>query len=251
MPRRRKKKKGSTSEAELIVEPKNEHTHTVIMLHGTYYDGTEFEDLPDLVRQEVKQRGSWDADGIKYIFPHSPLNEDGDNFWYDYLADDDAHEMQCDNDEIDLEQWNTQLRRIAGIVENEVAALGDSKKVFLGGNSAGGTIAIHVALHHCAAPLGGLFCLRTCPMRHSLGPAEPKPGKGEPDGSLLTATVMPVFAYQAGCDDTYIPELQARNYSVIEDAGIVVTKHVKPDGTHDEDDPEENPKVAEWIADLL
>lgn len=248
---RKKVGKAMASENELIVEPTSAHTHTVIMLHGSYYDGTEFEDLPGLIEQEAKKLGVEGVGGIKYIFPHSPVNDDGDNFWYAYEADDDAEEMQCDNDMINLEQWTTQNQRIANLVAAEVAALGDSSKVILGGNSAGGGVAIHVALHSSPAALGALICLRTCPMRHTLGPASPKPVEGEPDGSMLVATRAkgtPVLVYQAGQDDTYVPLLQARNYALIEASGFPVQYKVKPDGTHEDDDPDENPQVAAWIV---
>jgi len=241
---------------ELVIRPTSEHTHTVIMLHGSYYDGKEFDDLASLVKKEAERHGVSGSAGIKYIFPNSPLNEYGENFWYDYLAndDDEAPEMQCDNDLISIEQWEAQTQRIADIVATEVQALGDARRVILGGNSAGGTVAIHVALHHCAEPLGALLCLRTCPMRHTLGPAPPVPVTGEPDGSMLSTckTIgIPVFVYQAGKDDTYVPALQARNYGFIETAGFSVWTKVKPNGKHDEDDPEENPQVAEWIVSIF
>jgi len=245
------RKKGEATGNQLIFSPTGEHTHTVIMLHGSYYNGTEFEDLPALVEKEAKRLAvDGSVSGIKYIFPHSPQNADGENFWYDYEADEDAEEMQCDNDVINLEQWNTQVQRIADLVDAEVAALGDPKKVIVGGNSAGGGLAIHVTMQS-NAPLAALICLRTCPMRHSLGPAVPTPVTGEPDGALLTATKakgMPVLVYQAGKDNTYVPLLQARNYAFIEAAGFSVEYKVKPNGTHEEDDPEENPQVAAWIV---
>merc|ERR1712039_892319 len=116
---------------------------------------------------------------------------------------DDAPLMQCDNDEISIEQWEAQNQRIADLVAAEVEVLGDASRVILGGNSSGGTVAIHVALHHCPEPLGALICLRTCPMRHTLGPASPVPVEGEPDGSLLRScgsAATPVLVYEAGKD---------------------------------------------------
>jgi len=248
------KKKGTGTGTELTFEPESDHTHTVILLHGSYYDGTEFEDLPGLVAAEAKKAGVEGHAGIKYVFPHSLQNDDGENFWYDYDAEDDAEEMQCDNDMINLEQWETQNKRIAQVVAAEVAKLGDPSKVILGGNSAGGGLAINVAMHRLEKALGGLICLRTCPMRHTLDSKAPEPVNGEPNGSALMSTRakgMPVMVYQAGQDDTYVPLLQARNYAFIEAAGFGVEYKVKPNGTHEEDDPDENPQVAVWIVKTL
>jgi len=205
-------------------------------------------------RRRQKKAGVEGHAGIKYVFPHSLQNDDGENFWYDYDAEDDAEEMQCDNDMINLEQWETQNKRIAQVVAAEVAKLGDPSKVILGGNSAGGGLAINVAMHRLEKALGGLICLRTCPMRHTLDSKAPEPVNGEPNGSALMSTRakgMPVMVYQAGQDDTYVPLLQARNYAFIEAAGFGVEYKVKPNGTHEEDDPDENPQVAVWIVKTL
>lgn len=236
----------------VVLHPFEKHSHTVILLHGTYYDGNEFLGIDRLVVDEMAKRGLDGAAGIKYIFPHSPTNDDGDHFWYDYLADGDAAPMQCDNDVIDTKQWLEQVERVMSIVAQEARELGDPSRVIIGGNSAGGTIAIHVALN-VPKPLGGLICLRTCPMRETLGPCPVVALRGQPDGSRVSgaSTRMPVFVYQAGQDDTYVPELQRRNYRCLEKKGYDVTVKVNPYGRHEDDDPLENLQAAVWIADLL
>eukprot|EP00929_Paragymnodinium_shiwhaense_P027624 TRINITY_DN16179_c0_g1_i1.p1 TRINITY_DN16179_c0_g1~~TRINITY_DN16179_c0_g1_i1.p1 ORF type:complete len:306 (-),score=46.47 TRINITY_DN16179_c0_g1_i1:362-1207(-) len=258
---RGKKCKGSATTQPFVktIAPSGEHTHTVVLLHGSYYDHGEFGDpdspeffIPGLVNDVASEVPEAAVEGIKYVFPDSPQNDDGDNFWYDYTADDDAEEMQCDNDAIDLAQWEAQLARISSIVDEEVRALGDASKVIIGGNSAGGTLAIHVALNR-SEPLGGLFCLRTCPMRLTLGPADCVPLEGEPDGSCIKdgLTDMPIFVYAAGKDDTYVPDLQKRNFAFLEDAGFSISHEVNPEGLHEDDDPLENAVVASWIVNVF
>lgn len=242
------KKAKKLAQLEAITVPhEGEHTHSVILLHGTYYDATESEDIAECVSGLVGE-----AKGVKYIYPNSPLNEDEDHFWYEYLAEGDAPLMQCDNDEIDKKQWQTQILRIRAIVDDEVQSLGDASKVIIGGNSAGGTIAIHVALTY-PQPLGGLLCLRTCPMRETLGPCPVEPLEGEPDGSNVNRgnSRMPIFVYQAGLDDTYVPDLQRRNYGCIEKHGFEVKYKVNPEGRHEDDDPEENASIAHWVAQIF
>lgn len=157
--------------------------------------------VPELVDAAAKAHNA-NGDGTKYIFPCAPpaaKEQAWGNFWYRWYTPEtflqwpkagdhygyyqtDAYMWQSDNDHIDTDQWTEMLEWIADLVKQEVQALGDASKVIVGGKSQGGTVAIDVALNYPDA-LGALLCLRTCPMRETLGPlpARPLPGRDRRD----------------------------------------------------------------------
>jgi len=227
--------------------------------------------VPELVDAAAKAYRS-NGDGIKYIFPCAPPVEEGKpkgKYWYMYHYDEssprwgstalhdgyydsDAYRWQSDNDIIAVDQWTETLGWIADLVKQEVEELGDASKVIIGGNSQGGTVAIDVALNY-PDTLGALLCLRTCPMRETLGPVPARPLEGVTDGTNLKGSNldMPIFCYIDGRDDIYIPPLQHRNYCLIQDKGYTVTTRVNPTAFHEDDDPAENEWAAKWIAQVF
>jgi predicted esterase len=214
--------------------------------------------VPEMVAAAAKQWNA-SADGIKYIFPCAAAVAPGrpvGHLWYNYIYGPKYHALTnkqylavSDDDEVNTKQFQGAQDYIKQIVDQEVSSLnGDASKVIIGGNSQGGCVAIHFALNY-KPTLGALLCLRTCPVRQTLGPLPAVPLAGTSDGSALRdGTTMPIFCYIDGKDDVFIPPLQQHNYSLIADKGYLMTTMVDPKAWHETPDPAENMWAATWIA---
>jgi predicted esterase len=237
-----------------------------------YGNGNE-KTVPELVEAAAMAYGS-NAHGVKYIFPCAPparKNGPPGYLWYQYYYptsspqwpspksgayngyySTDAYLWQSDNDHINMDQWTEIIGWMKNLVLQEIEILGDASKVIVGGNSQGGTVAIDVGLTN-PKTLGGLLCLRTCPMRETLGPVPARPLEGVTDGTNLKGAnlEMPIFCYIDGRDDIYIPPLQHRNYNLIQNRGYVVTTKVDPTAHHETNEPAENRWAATWIAEAF
>eukprot|EP00966_Prymnesium_polylepis_P021318 490217-Prymnesium_polylepis.1 len=244
------------------IAPNGAHTHTVILLHGMYDEGNAFEQLPDLVRELV---GNAANAGIKYIFPTAPLRtvhwptgvEEGASAWYGErdakrtpppplaplrslsLTERRARKPRADyftcrantlyHDVIDETHLNDVAQQVIAIIDAEVALLaGDSRRVLIGGNSQGGTLAGHVALTY-AKPLGALIFLRSC-----LLDATP----------VEAAGATPTYVFAAEYDTEYSLALQRKSYGRLRD----VTWHVEEKCDHYMFSKAELYWAAAWIG---
>jgi len=234
---------GQMMRPPLVVPPSGPHTHTVILLHGCYCQGEDFSDVPELLLELCGDVHGGDGmlSGIKFIFPNAPLRtlhwpqgtEFGQSAWYDYFT-------SCSNsmrhDDIDEGQLAEITAELTELVRSEAAALGDPKRVIVGGNSQGGTTAAHLALT-LGEELGGLIFLRSVLM-------DVTPVRAE-------RAALPVFVFHAPLDTEYCPALQRRGAQRLTDAGYAVTWHTEKDCDHYMYSRAELYWAAAWIALLV
>lgn len=143
---------------ENIIFPSiKEHLYTFIILHGMYETNNSLLELVNYLQNNNKH--------LKIIVPNAPLRdinwpmgiEKNVNSWYNYYSQKDG-KMEFDN--IDENHFFEQVERINKLIDNEINILKDSKKIFLGGISQGGTLALHIGLTHLFE-LGGIIGIHT------------------------------------------------------------------------------------------
>lgn len=220
----------------IIVEPTAPHHSSVIMLHGMYYDGTMFETLPAIFAQYVGER----AAGTRFIFANAPMRtidwpsgrEYGVRSWYNYFTS-KGGAFECD--EIDLEQLTHVSREVHDLITREVEALGgDARRVAIGGNSQGGTVALHAAMTYPKGPVGALIC--GCTILMDQTPVD------------TSKAVMPVFIFVAEKDEEYAPLFQKKCFQRLRDAGFPITSHVEAGLSHYTESIAELHHTAVWLA---
>lgn len=235
--KRRKERVAATCEDSVVIEPTSRHTHTVILLHGLYCRGDDFQTLPEKMI-ELFGPDFEPMKGIKYIFPNAPIRTiswpDGPESdvpsWYNYFTCKCGEE---EDDEIDMSHWHQVSNKIHDLIAEEVANLGDPGKIILGGNSQGGTIACNVALTS-EHTLGALFILRSCLLSYT---------KVNPDWNQL-----PVYIFNAELDSTFIPALTSKRFQQFDDRGFSTTTWVEKDLRHEDESVCELLFSAKWIG---
>lgn len=124
----------------------------VIWLHGLGADGHDFAPIvPELKLPP--------GAAVRFVFPHAPAIPVTINggmampAWYDILA------MDIDR-KVDESQLRHSAAAVAGLVEQQIAAGIDSRRIVLAGFSQGGAVAYEAALSF-DKPLGGLIAMST------------------------------------------------------------------------------------------
>ncbi|WP_119342776.1 alpha/beta hydrolase [Facilibium subflavum] len=123
----------------VIIEPKSQAKSCVIWLHGLGADGHDFEAV-------VPQLNLSDCHGVRFIFPHAPIQPVTINMgiqmraWYDIKRMDDIKR------DVDTQGIEDSVRRIDQIVQAQIAKGIDSKNIILAGFSQGGAVAAISAL---------------------------------------------------------------------------------------------------------
>lgn len=225
---------GSTPLPTVVVQATAAHTHTVIMLHGLSYDADMFEELPNAFGSR--------AVGIRFVYPLAPArtihwpppkgDEADVTAWYNYYTSDGG---SLRHDEIEVDDLDAVTVALHAILDAEIAAVGGcAERVALGGNSQGGTVALHAALTH---PLGGdlgVVAVGCC--------------------VVLDATPVPanwrrrVYVFSAERDVEYLPAFQRVTYGRLARAGAEITSHVEPGLDHYTCSVAEIDHTAAWIC---
>lgn len=136
----------------VIIEPRQQHSASIIWLHGLGADGHDFEAI-------VPELKLSDELGIRFIFPHAPKMPISINggmsmrAWYDVRNPDLT--LQEDSDSIKLSS-----RLIKTFVEHELDSGIVSNRIILAGFSQGGAIALYTGLRY-SQPLAGILALST------------------------------------------------------------------------------------------
>lgn len=153
-----------------IIEPATEHTHTIILLHGRGSTGDEFaheffDAGEDSDAAAISTAANAVLPGFRWVFPSSrslwsETFQEHMPAWFDApsLADPSlGRELQAPG-------IRDAVAYIHGLLDDEIARLGgESKKVFLGGISQGGAIAMWALLGSRNSPymLSGLIMVNT------------------------------------------------------------------------------------------
>ncbi len=144
-----------------IVQTGSSPTHSVIWLHGLGADGHDFAPI-------VPQLALPGDIAVRFIFPHAPVMPITINngyimpAWYD-VASIDLRQKQ------DREGIAQSQRRVAQLIENEIAQGIAAQQIVLAGFSQGGAITLYTGLRF-AQRLGGILALSTyLPLAESTG----------------------------------------------------------------------------------
>ena len=179
----------------------------VIWLHGLGADGHDFAPIvPELQLPP--------SAAVRFVFPHAPAIPVTINggmampAWYDILAMD-----------IDRRVDETQLRRSAAavleLVEQQMAAGIDSRRIVLAGFSQGGAVAYEAALSF-DRPLGGLIAMSTYfATADSLAPSE-------------ASRDLPIQVLHGSQDPVVSEQLGLRACRALEQLGHVPEYHSYP-----------------------
>ncbi|WP_107851463.1 alpha/beta hydrolase [Oceanimonas marisflavi] len=124
----------------------------VIWLHGLGADGHDFAPI-------VPELGLPAGAAVRFVFPHAPAMPVTINggmampAWYDILA------MDIDR-KVDEAQLRASAAAVTELIEQQIAAGIDSRRIVLAGFSQGGAVAYEAALSF-DQPLGGLIAMST------------------------------------------------------------------------------------------
>ncbi|MDR5907627.1 alpha/beta hydrolase [Franzmannia qiaohouensis] len=139
---------------ELVIEPSSGKPANacVILLHGLGADGNDFKPL-------VPALNLPSSIAVRFVLPHAPRMPVTVNggmqmpAWYDIL------EMNLGR-RVDETQLRASAARVHRLIDAEIAAGIDSRRIIIAGFSQGGAVAYEAALTY-PKPLGGLLALST------------------------------------------------------------------------------------------
>ncbi|EOD40985.1 hypothetical protein EMIHUDRAFT_222007 [Emiliania huxleyi CCMP1516] len=187
----------------VIIEPTAVHSHSLILLHGMHCDGRMFQRLPQILTAL-----GGNASGTRFIFPSSPDLSPA-------CVRGETLAVQKPLRERTVLSSPSREQAVHRLLDAEVASLGgDPSRVAIGGNSQGGTVAIHAALTY-PKPLAALFSL--CSILLDVTPAPP-----------ALADRLPVYVFTAEFDQEYAPRFQHKCFKRLADVGFRLFSHVEP-----------------------
>jgi phospholipase/carboxylesterase len=144
------------------IDPPGTPGACIIWLHGLGADGHDFAPL-------IPQLDIVQSHGVRVVLPHAPLRPVTINgglvmpAWYDIRAMD----LRYGEDDAGIRRSE---RQIVALIERELAAGIDARRLFLAGFSQGGAIALHTGLRY-GQSLGGILALSTyLPLPERLAP---------------------------------------------------------------------------------
>lgn len=124
-----------------IIRCSENHTTTVIILHGLYQDTLEIESMIKMI----------DRDFIKWV-----ILEGRGTKWYNYYTQRDNHQR---HDKINYNQFKYSCCFLERTIKRELRFI-PSEKLYILGISQGGTVCINTALN-LKIKLGGIICIDT------------------------------------------------------------------------------------------
>jgi predicted esterase len=214
-----------------VVGHRGRHRGTVILLHGMYGSAKDFNDLSVHLSHM----------GCRCILMSAPRRtvhwpsgaEEDITSWYDYYTRKDGEE---EHDTINLRHLETQTERLVTIVKTEMRRIHPTR-IFVGGCSQGGTVAMHACATGALKYIGGALSLRACFM-HSLVKTP-----------LVKDLNLLVFA--GSSDDVYTLSLQRTAFGVFEQHGANVQWVVKNGLKHHSPSSSEMTCSIQFICSLI
>ena len=178
-----------------IVNPINKHKFTFIMLHPMFCDYTYFDGL----LYNFKKYSIY-FNNIKFIFPNAPIldidypnnKQFNVNSWYNYYT---CYDNIDKIDEINLENFNYQTKRIQKILNNEAILLNSYKNIYLGGVSQGGTLVFNI-LNNINRNIGAIFIVKSLYMHKYI--------------NLKQNKNTPIYIYSGNIDEVYTITFQKK-----------------------------------------
>jgi len=186
----------------IIYNSQKKHKYTFVMLHPMYNDATYFNDHIEY----FKKTNSALTSSIKFILPQSlqmtidyPNNKQYNvKSWYNYYT--------CNNnlsklDKINIDQFNSETKKIVNIINEEADILKSYKKLFIIGVSQGGTLLFNI-LKFLPESIGGLFCIKSLYMYKYI--------------NLKQNNATPLFFYSGNKDNIYNLDFQKKCAKLLE-----------------------------------
>jgi len=220
----------SRNEDAVILPAPGTHTATVVWLHGLGADGNDFVSI-------VPELGLPKQHGIKFVFPHAPVQPVTINngvpmrAWYDILS---LTRMEKQ----DVKGTQNSAARIAGLLDAERAAGIPGEKLILAGFSQGCAMTLYTGLRY-PHRLGGLLALSGYLPLHTTLAAEAAPANKDVPILMCHGQYDPVLPLVLGKSSAEI--LTAAGYKVdwreypmqhqvcmeeIEDIGVFLRKRL-------------------------
>ena len=193
----------SRSDDAVILPAPGTHTATVVWLHGLGADGNDFVPI-------VGELGLPRDHGIKFVFPHAPVqpvtinNGMAMRAWYDILS---LTRMEKQ----DVAGTTLSAKRIAGLLDAERAAGIASERLILAGFSQGCAMTLHTGLRY-PHRLGGLLALSGYLPLHTSLAAEAAPANRDVPILMCHGQYDPVLPLVLGKSSAEI--LTAAGYPV-------------------------------------
>jgi phospholipase/carboxylesterase len=206
---------------------------SVIWMHGLGADGNDFVPV-------VNELGLGTEPGIRFVFPHAPMQPVSINngyvmrAWYDVKWGDlEGKSKQADEKGVRASQ-----AAIIRLIEREISRGSTTEKIVLAGFSQGGAVALQTGLRH-PEKLGGIMALSTyLPLAESFA-----------DEASAENRKTPVFMAH-GTDDGVIPfEMATRSRDVLLEHGYDVEWHQYP--MQHSVNLEEIADIARWLKRVL
>ncbi|CAG9467310.1 unnamed protein product [Pedinophyceae sp. YPF-701] len=217
---------GLNYRAPLVREAQDEHTATVIFLHGLGDTGAGWFDVGQMLSPALPH--------VKFVFPNAPDRPITLNMgmrmpgWYDIAAL-DAIDAKEDADGI-----NESVRYVKELVAAEKVP---SDRVVVGGFSQGGAIAL--GMLRTDVPLAGVAGLSTYMPLHT-----------QPGVVAATHKQTPVFQAHGDADQVVAFSFGTNTKALLEKEGVDVTWRVYNGMPHSAC-PEELQDLAQWLAKTL
>lgn len=136
----------------VVIEPTGEVRSVVIWLHGLGADGHDFEDI-------IPQLALPKDHGIRFIFPHAPLQAVTINGGVKMRAWYDIQQLDLTR-EVDGQGIAQSVKLLKALLDQQVADGIAMERMMIAGFSQGGVIALHTGLQ-TENPLAGIVALST------------------------------------------------------------------------------------------
>ena len=185
-----------------IIFPKNYHIYSLILLHGMTSNINSFNKfIYHFSNHKLYGKFFYNT---KIIIPYSPILDihfpnnciKNVNSWYDYYT---QYDGQFEIDNISIEQFDEQSRRIKNIILDESKII-NKKNIFLLGVSQGGTLIFNI-LNLLNFTIGGIIGIDTIYMHKYIN---------------LQKSLTPIFIYSHYYDEIYPYKFQINCLSIIE-----------------------------------
>ena len=209
-----------------IINPKNSHKFTIILLHGMYSDYNTFNDFLSFFKNNFNNIYNY----IKFIIPNSPVitihsrfpYETNINSWYDYFTFNDG---LCKLDEIGVTEFNLQCERIANIIQQERNIIKNGKNIYLCGVSQGGTLTFNI-LNYINFTIGGILVINSIYM-DKYTQLNKKFNK------------IPIYIYSLTKDEIYPFKFQKLCYNKLKKKGFKLNWYINKINSHCDENPDQ------------
>lgn len=203
---------------------------SVVWLHGLGADGHDFENI-------VTELNLPQHLGIRFIFPHAPVQPVSINAgypmrsWFDILGLD----ANASQDEAGIRKAQKSIEQL---LESILKSGIPSERIILGGFSQGGALALHIALRYPKKLAGAIGLSTYLPLADLVGQERHS-----------TNADLPLFLAH-GTQDAIVPYQFGRvSYQLLNDLGHSVSWHEYPMGHNVS--IEEVRDISNWLQDRL